>query len=54
MLQYGSEHFRADREIVLAAVASCPFALEHASKEFQADWELVLKAVRYPDGHVAL
>jgi len=36
---------KADREIVLAAVAQCGYALRHAASELKADREIVLAAV---------
>ena len=39
------DELKADREVVMAAVAEHDFALEYASAELQADREVVLAAV---------
>merc|ERR1712217_832537 len=46
-LQYAQEHFRQDREVVMAAVGQDPLkALCHASDALRADREVVLLGVR--------
>ena len=44
-LEYASNELRADREVVLAAVAQHGYTLRHASEELRADRKVVLKAV---------
>ena len=44
-LRHASEDLRADKEVVLAAVAEDGYALQHAAAEMQADTEVVLAAV---------
>jgi hypothetical protein len=44
-LQYASEEFKTDREIVLAAVNSDGSSLEYAAEHFKSDREIVLAAV---------
>ena len=44
MLQHASEALRADKEVVLAAVAQDGDALEHASEALKVDREVVLAA----------
>ena len=44
-MEHASDEFKADKEVVLVAVAQNGNALEHASDELKADKEVVLAAV---------
>ncbi len=47
LIAMASKGLRSDREVVLAAVKECVFALRDASEELRADLEVVVEAVRW-------
>ncbi len=46
ILEEADETFKADREIVLAAVKSAGYVIQYADKKFWSDQEIILTAVK--------
>ena len=47
-LRYATPEMQADREVVMSALHSFPFAIAYASSDLQADREIVMRAVSLP------